>query len=214
MPKNKLKKINEYIELPNTFQAVNKLKGRWQEVFGNKNPIVIELACGRGEYTIGLAQLYPNKNFVGIDVKAARMWEGAKFAIENNLHNVAFLRIQIDFLLQYFEPSEVNEIWITFPDPQPQKSREKQRLTNPKFLNIYKELLGVNTNQTVNLKTDSDSLFQYTLQNMQDGAMQIMEVIMDVEKESPNKELNISTYYERKWRSEGISIKYLKFQFI
>ena len=155
MPKNKLRKFNEYESFPNTFDARNPLKGKWkQEVFKNRSPITLELACGRGEYTVGLAELHPDRNFIGIDVKAARMWKGAKYALEQNLHNVAFLRIQIDFLQDYFEAGEVDEIWIIFPDPQPQKTREKQRLSSLKFLNSYRKLLG--TFKSIHLKTDSD----------------------------------------------------------
>ncbi len=214
MAKNKLKKFTEYETFPNTFDARNQLKGKWHsEVFKNKNPITLELACGRGEYTVGLAQLYPERNFVGIDVKASRMWKGAKHAIENNLPNVAFIRIQIDFLNDYFEPGEVDEIWITFPDPQPQKPREKQRLTSPVFLGRYFTLLG--KNKSINLKTDSDSLLKYTLQVLQPIPVQIRELLLDIdEKEDLQEELKIRTYYENMWREKGIIIKYLNFRFV
>jgi len=114
MGKNKLKKFDQYNTFDNTFDARNQLKGKWHsDVFKNNNPITLELACGRGEYTVGLARLFPDRNFVGVDVKASRMWQGAKYAIEDNLNNVAFIRIQIDFILDYFEVGEVDEIWIT-----------------------------------------------------------------------------------------------------
>jgi tRNA (guanine-N7-)-methyltransferase len=212
MGKNKLKKFNEYDTFPNTFDARNQLKGKWAEtVFGNKNPITLELACGRGEYTVGLAEMYPERNFVGIDVKASRMWQGAKFALEKGLKNVAFIRIQIDFLNDYFAPGEVEEIWITFPDPQPQKPREKQRLTAPKFLEKYLLLMG--KGHCVNLKTDSDFLFNYTMQTIQDKDIIIREVLLDIDqKDDLQEELKIKTYYERMWREKGIVIKYLKFE--
>ncbi|MBL7838078.1 MAG: tRNA (guanosine(46)-N7)-methyltransferase TrmB [Bacteroidetes bacterium] len=212
MGKNKLKKFNEYNTFSNTFDARNQLKGKWgEQVFGNKNPITLELACGRGEYTIGLAKLYPNRNFIGIDVKASRMWQGAKIALENGLKNVAFIRIQIDFLQDYFEPGEVDEIWITFPDPQPQKPREKQRLTAPKFLDKYLQLMG--KGHHVNLKTDSDFLLNYTLQTIQDKDILVRELLLDIDqKDDLQDELKIRTYYERMWREKGILIKYLKME--
>lgn len=213
MPKNKLKKFNEYDSFSNTYDARNQLKGQWHnKVFGNNNPITLELACGRGEYTVGLAQMYPDRNFIGIDVKASRMWQGAKFALENQLPNIAFIRIQIDFLNDFFAEGEVDEIWITFPDPQPQKPREKQRLTSPKFLAKYRALLG--TGKFVNLKTDSDFLFNYTRQTIEQEPVQIEELLMDIDqKEGLQEELKIKTYYERMWRERGIIIKYLRFSF-
>ncbi|MFM6982498.1 MAG: tRNA (guanosine(46)-N7)-methyltransferase TrmB [Chitinophagaceae bacterium] len=213
MAKNKLKKFNEYASFPNTFDARNELKGKWHsEVFKNNNPITLELACGRGEYTVGLAKMFPERNFIGIDVKASRMWQGAKFAIEDNLPNVAFIRIQIDFLNDYFADGEVDEIWITFPDPQPQKPREKQRLTSPKFLGKYVTLLG--KNKAVNLKTDSDFLLNYTLKTLEPIPVIIKELLLNIdEKDDLQEELKIRTYYERMWREKGIIIKYLHFVF-
>ncbi|MCC6818188.1 MAG: tRNA (guanosine(46)-N7)-methyltransferase TrmB [Bacteroidia bacterium] len=213
MGKNKLKKFNEYNSFSNTFDARNQLKGLWaKEVFGNDNPITLELACGRGEYTVGLAEMYPDRNFVGIDVKASRMWLGAKNAAEKGLKNVAFIRIQIDFLNDYFAPGEVDEIWITFPDPQPQKPREKQRLTSPKFLEKYVSLLG--KSKFINLKTDSDFLLNYTLKTIEIIPVQIHELLLDIDqKDDLQSELKIMTYYERMWREKGIIIKYLKFSF-
>ena len=214
MGKNKLKKFNEYETFSNTFDARNHLKGKWHsEVFGNDRPITVELACGRGEYTVGLARLFPERNFVGIDVKASRMWKGAKYALENNLNNVAFIRIQIDFLEEYFEPGEIDEIWITFPDPQPQKPREKQRLTSPVFLGRYFTLLG--KNRMINLKTDSDFLLKYTLQMIEPLPVQVKELLLDIDqKDDLQDELKIRTYYENMWREKGIAIKYLRFCFV
>jgi tRNA (guanine-N7-)-methyltransferase len=141
------------------------------------------------------------------------MWQGAKYAIEDNLNNVAFIRIQIDFILDYFEVGEVDEIWITFPDPQPQKPREKQRLTSPNFIARYFQLLG--NNKHVNLKTDSDLLFAYTLKTLEPINAQVKELLFDIdEKEDLQEELKIKTYYENMWREKGIKIKYLKFCFV
>ncbi len=214
MAKNKLKKFNEYETFGNTFDARNQFKGKWHsEVFKNNKPITLELACGRGEYTVGLAQMYPDRNFVGLDVKAARMWQGAKFAIENNLQNIAFMRIQIDFLNDYFADGEIDEIWITFPDPQPQKTREKQRLTSPKFLGKYEQLIG--KGKFINLKTDSDFLLKYTLDTLTDRNVQISELYLNIDElDEMKEELKISTYYEKIWREKSILIKYLKFKFI
>ena len=213
MPKNKFKKFAEYESFHNTFDARNQLKGKWhQEVFKNNNPITLELACGRGEYSFGLAEHYPERNFIGIDVKAARMWEGAKKAIQAKINNVAFMRIQIDFIMDYFELGEIDEIWITFPDPQPQKTREKQRLTSPKFLDKYRLLLGIN--KSVHLKTDSDFLFKYTLDTLTPYPNQIIELLFNIDdKEDLQETLKIKTYYERMWRDKDIPIKYLNFQF-
>ncbi len=212
MPKNKLKKFNEYNLFPNTYDARNELKGKWNEqVFKNSNPIILELACGRGEYTIGLAKLYPNKNFIGIDVKTSRMWLGAKQAIEETLDNVAFLRIQIQFLDQYFSQNEVDEIWITFPDPQPQSPREKKRLTHDRFLKMYKYILK--TPHKIHLKTDSDLLYEYTLEKIKEHQLSIIENFPNIDQiEKMNDELKILTYYEKMWREKGIFIKYLSFQ--
>lgn len=213
MPKNKLRKFDEYNSFSNTFDARNQLKGKWgTSVFGNSNPITIELACGRGEYTVGLAAMFPDRNFIGIDVKASRMWKGAKHALDHQLGNVAFLRIQIDFLEEYFEKGEIDEIWITFPDPQPQKPREKQRLTSAKFIGRYYSLLGPGKN--INLKTDSDFFLNYTLKTLEPVNARIKELLFDIdEKEDLQEELKIKTYYENMWRERGIKIKYLKFCF-
>ncbi len=213
MPKNKLRKFDEYNSFGNTFDARNQLKGKWgTTVFGNSNPITVELACGRGEYTVGLAAMFPDRNFIGIDVKASRMWKGAKHALDTGLKNVAFLRIQIDFLEEYFESGEIDEIWITFPDPQPQKPREKQRLTSPKFIGRYFKLLGPGKN--INLKTDSDFFLNYTLKTLEPVNARVKELLFDIdEKEDLQEELIIKTYYEKMWRERGIKIKYLKFCF-
>lgn len=167
MGKDKLRRFAEIETFANVYQLEQgkALKGNWASAhFKNTNPIVLELACGKGEYSVNLARLFPEKNFIGVDYKGNRIWRGAKTAIEDGINNVAFLRIQIENLLDYFNEGEIDEIWITFPDPQPQDSREKKRLTFPAFLNRYKLVLKPGGN--VNLKTDNDQLYAYTCEKV------------------------------------------------
>jgi len=142
MGQKKLIRFAELETFSNVLQFPKNIKGKWNEFFKNENPITLELACGKGEYAVGLGRLYPQKNFVGIDIKGNRIWVGAKKALENNLENVAFLRTEIDKMNEYFAKNEVAEIWITFPDPQLRKSKAKKRLTHPKFLRLYHEFLN------------------------------------------------------------------------
>src|SRR5690606_17521039 len=179
--KNKLKRFKENETFSNVIQPTREevvsgdfyLKGKWnQEIFKNDNPIVLELGCGKGEYSVGLSQKYPNKNFIGIDIKGARMWVGAKQAEALNLNNVAFLRTRIDFIEQAFAKDEVDEIWITFPDPQPQKTRERKRLTHLRFLERYRNLLK--KGGIVHLKTDSRLLYDFTLEVIKDNKLELI----------------------------------------
>lgn len=188
------------------------LKGEWATFFGNTNPIVIELGCGKGEYTIGLASLYPDKNFIGIDIKGARLWRGAKTALENKQSNVAFLRSQISLIDQLFASGEVSEIWITFPDPQIKYKRTKHRLTNRDFLKKYREILK--ENGTVHLKTDSEFMHGYTLGLLQGLGLEILYANHDVYKNegSPMEVLGIQTFYENQYLEKGKPITYLKFR--
>lgn len=210
MAKHKLKQFSEFESFENTFSFAEEQKGKWHTYFGNENPIVLELACGKGEYTLGLAEIYPEKNFIGVDIKGNRMWRGAKTALENKLSNVAFLRTQIERIEDYFAAGEVSEIWITFADPQPRESKEKKRLTHPLFLNKYRRI-GV-PGIYLNLKTDSDLLYAFTLEVIE-------SLKLDKEVDHPNiyqwtdrpEALNIQTYYEKRWLLEGISIKYVRF---
>lgn len=160
MGQKKLIRFAELKTFPNVLQFPENMAGTWKDYFRNSNPIILELACGKGEYALGLGLLYPQKNFIGIDLKGNRLWVGAKKALQQGLQNVAFLRTQIDQLPEYFANSEVNEIWITFPDPQLRMSKAKKRLTHPKFLRIYQQLL-VNGGK-IHLKTDSPDLYQFT----------------------------------------------------
>lgn len=204
--------FNLYFEqLPEGFP----LKGKWHsDVFKNNNPIVVELGCGRGEYTIGLAENNNQKNFIGVDVKGNRIWTGAKHAIDNNLKHVAFLRTRIDFIDYCFAENEVSEIWITFPDPQPQKTRERKRLTNFNFfLNRYKKVLK--PGGLVHLKTDSTSFYEYTLEVIKENNLNLLFATNDLYNNCPpdREELTrIKTYYEKLFTEKGERIKYCCFQ--
>lgn len=216
MGKDKLRRFAEIATFHNVKQLDEGkvLKGNWNiSQFNNKNPVILELACGKGEYTVNLAKLFPEKNFIGIDYKGNRIWRGAKTAIEENIPNVAFLRIQIENLLDYFEENEISEIWITFPDPQPQDSREKKRLTFPKFLERYKALLvegGI-----VHLKTDNDQLHSYTLEKIEELGLNLKVRTEDLyNSEFADEVLSIKTYYEKKYLARDKNINYLKFSFV
>lgn len=160
MAQKKLVRFAELETFANVLQYPKNIRGNWHQFFKNDNPIVLELACGKGEYAVGLAQLYPDKNFIGVDLKGNRIWVGAKKAIQQNLINVAFLRIQIDRINEFFSEEEISEIWITFPDPQLRLSRSKKRLTHPKFLRLYQQILQ--RGGKINLKTDSPDLYFFT----------------------------------------------------
>lgn len=191
-------------------------KGRWrEEVFGNSGPIVLELGCGKGEYTVGLAQRYPDKNFIGIDIKGARMHSGACTARDNNMKNVAFLRTNIELLDRFFTPGEVDEIWITFPDPQMKKPRK--RLTGTTFMKLYRKVLK--PSGIINLKTDSPFLYTYTSLMVKLNGFPVTADSPDLYDTAAPHATNldsalrdIRTYYERQWLSRGLTIKYLSFQ--
>ena len=197
----------------NVFELDTSLKGLWHaNYFKNDNPIVLELGCGRGEYTVGMAQMFPEKNFIGVDIKGSRIWRGAKTAFEEEMPNVAFLRCQIDHIMEYFGENEVSEIWITFPDPQPQESREKKRLTHPRFLAKYKEILP--DGAFINLKTDSQELHAWTVEMLKEQGHKI-EFFTDDLYASAMKDdplLNIKTTYESRFLAEGKKITYVRFQ--
>lgn len=209
MGKNKLARFEQNLTFKNMIQLPETMKGQWNAFFENDQPITLELACGHGAYTVGLSRLFPHRNFVGIDRKGARMWKGAKTALEENLNNAAFMRIQIDHCAEHFAPGEIEEIWITFPDPQPNKDRKK--LTHPMFLERYKQFLK--PGGLIHLKTDDDHLYEYTLDLIHQNNFTILQNIKDVyAADTVSNELNIKTYYEQKWLEKGKTIKYIQFQ--
>lgn len=221
MAKRKLQRFAEVetfdnvIQMPFTkVQEGVEYKGRWaSDFFHNTNPIVLELGCGKGEYTVGLASKYPGKNFIGLDIKGNRLWRGAKTAIEEGLNNVAFIRTRIDFIENCFEENEVSEIWITFPDPQPQEGKAKKRLTSPLFLSRYKKLLI--PEGYIHLKTDSFPLYEYTLEVIQEGNHTLVLDTSDLYNEKDeNFDLAkaFQTYYEKRFLEEGKTINYIRFQ--
>ena len=218
MAKNKLKKFEDLKELPNTLQPTIKnlrsgfyLKGNWQrEFFRNNNPIVLELGCGKGEYSIGLAKKYSNINFIGIDIKGARIWSGAREAYDQEMKNVAFLRIPIEFINNCFGKNEIDEIWITFPDPQLKLKRAKKRLTHPNFLNLYNNFLK--KNGIIHLKTDSQRLHLFTLEIIHKEKHILFDSNPNLYANSCIKDdLNLKTYYERKFLEKGKPITYIRF---
>jgi len=213
--KDKLRRFAEIDTFSNVLQldAGKPFKGQWNAgFFKNNSPVVLELACGKGEYTVNLATMFPDKNFIGIDYKGNRIWRGAKTALEDGVNNVAFLRIQIETLVDYFGPGEVDEIWVTFPDPQPQLSREKKRLTSSRFLNMYKVILK--PGGFVNLKTDNDGLHAYTVEKIAETDLNLHIRTEDLyHSEHANEVLNIKTYYEKKYLKVNKNINYLKFSF-
>lgn len=220
MGKNKLKRWSELnsfrhvIQPPfeDIFRKDYELKGKWNSsFFGNSSPIVLELGCGKGEYTVNLAKKYPSKNFIGIDIKGARMWKGASEAASANLGNVAFLRTRIEFINSFFDTDEVDEIWITFPDPQVKQRRADKRLTAPGFLNSYRNFLR--DNGIIHLKTDSIELYDYTTQLVKQNRLEIVQSTPDLYSWSPENEiLGIRTYYEQIYLDQGKKITYTAFR--
>ncbi|MBX2946916.1 MAG: tRNA (guanosine(46)-N7)-methyltransferase TrmB [Cyclobacteriaceae bacterium] len=191
-----------------------QIKGNWLTgYFKNTNPISVELACGRGEYTVGLASLFPDRNFIGVDIKGERIWKGSTIAVEKQLANVAFLRTQILHIENFFDREEIDELWLTFPDPRPRKRDIKRRLTSPRFLEMYKRL--VRPGGIVRLKTDNTSLFQYTLEELENRS-DITDLVytFDLYQSDLRPEcFDIKTRYEEAFASQGETIKYLRFRF-
>lgn len=216
--KNKLKRFLENETFKNVIQPdreevlnIFHLKGKWATFFENKNPIVVELGCGKGEYSVALAKKYPNKNFIGIDIKGARFWRGAKTATEENLSNVAFLRTQIELIEYCFEFSEISEIWITFPDPQIKYKRTKHRLINEDFLRKYQNVLS--DKGSIHLKTDSEFLHGYLLGFLHGGAHEVIYANHDIYNSSgvPEETTGIQTFYEKQYLNQKTPITYIKF---
>lgn len=219
MGKNKLAKFANMEAYPHVFQypfAVLQekgfeMKGKWNEkFFKNSNPIILELGCGKGEYTVGLAKLYPDNNFIGVDIKGARMWSGAKQSLEEGLSNVAFLRTHIELLTHFFEEGEVSEIWITFPDPQ--MNKVNRRMTSTRFMKLYGQL--IKPNGVIHLKSDSNFMFTYTSQMVGLNNQRVLFKTDDLyHSELVDDVLTIKTFYEQQWIARGLNIKYIKFEY-
>jgi len=210
MAQKKLKRFGEIKTFPNVLEYPENIKGNWNKFFKNENPIVLELACGKGEYTTGLAQRYPEKNFIGVDIKGNRLWVGATFSLKNKLENTAFLRIQIDKIIQYFSPAEVEEIWITFPDPQLRLSKANKRLTHPKFLRLYQQILK--PDGKIHLKTDSPDLYFFTKTVIElYGLKKIIDYNNVYQQENLSDILKIQTHYEKLDIAKSATIFYLCF---
>ena len=196
----------------NIILKAHPIKGRWhRDMFRNDNPLVLELGCGRGEYTTGLAKMFPEKNFIGVDIKGARMWRGARTSNEKNLRNAAFLRTRIEFINSFFQEDEVDEIWITFPDPHPGLRNANKSLTSPWYLNAYRKLLK--NNGTIHLKTDNKELFRYTRRVAELNHLEILSETEDLYAGTIHDDiLSIRTHYEEIFFRQGIKITYLKFR--
>ncbi|MBN2681202.1 MAG: tRNA (guanosine(46)-N7)-methyltransferase TrmB [Bacteroidales bacterium] len=220
MSKKKLSRFKELSGFDNTFEPEFSdvfsqnyfLKGKWNaEVFKNNNPIILELGCGKGEYTIGLAKHFPGKNFIGIDIKGARMWRGAKTAIEESIKNVRFIRTRIEHISSFFAPEEIDEIWLTFPDPQAKDRRYKKRLSSSRFLSAYQKVLK--EKGIVHLKTDSKLLHDYTVQLADYNKIKILECTSDLYNSALNGPVKeIQTFYETQFLQKGMPITYLKLE--
>lgn len=218
MGKNKLKKFSELEDLSFVYQYPRARlltegfpdKGKWREnIFGQEGPIVLELGCGKGEYTVALAKQSPGKNFVGVDIKGARIWTGAKEIEKEQIGNAKFLRTEIENLTEFFAPEEIDEIWITFPDPQMQKSRK--RLTSTRFMNLYSKILKPGA--TIHLKTDSPFLYEYTSRMIKTNGFDVIRITDDLYGTGEeNPEQSIKTFYEAQWLSRGKKIKMISFR--
>ena len=217
MGKGKLQKFAEMANFANVMQPNIKdyvdrdfeLKGKWNGFFGNSGPIILELGCGKGEYTVGLAQKYPDRNFIGIDIKGARIYTGAKRALEMGLKNVLFIRTKIDFLKTFFADSEVSEIWLPFPDPQ--RKKQKRRLLNAKFLNLYRDILK--DGGIVHLKTDNPNLYLYTMKMIEYNSIEVIAATDDLyASDIQGDAKDVKTYYEKMFLEEGKKINYIEFK--
>jgi tRNA (guanine-N7-)-methyltransferase len=210
MGQKKLVRFAELKTFRNVLENPLNMSGRWNDFFSNTNPVILELACGKGEYAVGLGGLFPDKNFIGIDLKGNRIWVGAKKALEQNMANVAFLRTQIDQISEHFSNDEIDEIWITFPDPQLRKSKAKKRLTHPKFLRLYQQILK--PGGLIHLKTDSPDLYQFTKLVVGLYDCKLIYDLDDVYRNaSISPELKIKTHYEKLDIAQSNRIHYLCF---
>ncbi|WP_422353968.1 tRNA (guanosine(46)-N7)-methyltransferase TrmB [Roseivirga pacifica] len=218
MGRSKLKRFAENLERENILQDekpnFDKLKGNWnKEHFKNDLPLIVELGCGKGEYSVGLAERFPQNNFIGVDVKGDRLWVGSTEAMEKGIDTVAFLRAQIQQIDTFFNENEVSEFWITFPDPRPKKRDVKRRLTSPRFLEMYKKLLK--PEGIVNFKTDNTALFEYTLETLQERKdIKDLKFTFDLyNSDLQEYTFGIKTTFEKKYLEKGVEIKYMQFKF-
>lgn len=224
MGKNKLGKFAEnetfkHVFQPTAEESLNKNyvnRGKWRKnYFKNENPLILEIGCGKGEYSVGLGKKFTDKNFIGIDIKGARIWRGAKTVADDKMKNVAFLRTRAEFIERYFDKNEVDEIWITFADPQPKK--ERKRLTSPRFIEHYRNL--IKEGGIIHLKTDSDILYEYTMEQIQEQGYELImesnhlygELIQNLDEDT-QQIMNIKTHYEKIFSDKGFDIKYVKFR--
>lgn len=216
MPKKKHARFAENLTFPHMFQLTFndlqegfELKGKWEAFFGNDNPIILELGCGKGEYIVALSERYPDRNFIGFDIKGARMWRGAKTTHENNVRNAAFVRTRIDQIECVFDKDEVSGIWITFPDPQPAKPRK--RLTSPMFLNRYRKFLRPGS--IIHLKTDNTEFFNFTLNTVKEEGLELLFHTYDLYNSNLSDDVMLTqTHYEKIFLHKGMPIKYLRFK--
>jgi tRNA (guanine-N7-)-methyltransferase len=215
MGRSKLERFQVIADRRNVIEPGKELfdtiKGNWaDEFFGNKHDLVVEIGCGKGEYTIGMANLFPNRNFVGVDIKGSRIWKGSTLAEEGGLTNVAFLRQFVENLGDSFAPQEISEIWVTFPDPRPRKGEAKKRLTSSRFLDLYESL--IKPGGIIHFKTDDLDLFQFTLDLLQSRQARDLIYTFDLyESDLQHHTLNIQTTYEKRFLAEGVKIKYLQY---
>lgn len=198
-------------DMPHVFEYPEGVAGTWSSFFGNNNPVVLEVGCGTGSYTIGLAEMHPNKNYIGLDIKGARMWHGATHVKNTGLKNAAFIRTQMESIDKYFAPGEVDEIWITFPDPQPRPSKENKRLPGQRFLNLYTQFLK--PGGIIHLKTDNADLFEFAVEIAGQNNTEILKITRDLYSEDwVTDELSIKTVFETKFLAMGIPIKYISYK--
>ncbi len=221
MGKNKLKRFAENATFDHVFQPAQKelvgvdheMKGKWNEFFKNNHPITLELGCGGGEYTVDLAKRYPERNYIGIDIKGARLWKGARIAKDNGINNIAFIRTRIHNISSFFtEGEKINELWITFPDPQPRDGKSNKRLTSSEYLERYRKFCT--SDCIVNLKTDSAFLYNYTLNEViKDGELTLLQKSEDVYVDFTSGPLvEVQTFYEKMWLKDGLKIHYLQWK--
>ena len=219
MGKGKLKKFSEMENFPNVLQPSFRevfgqdyaYKGRWKEFFGNDRPVMLELGCGKGEYTTGMARMFPENNYIGVDIKGSRIWTGARLALDEGLANVAFIRTSVEVIGSFFGSGEISGIWIAFPDPQVKKRRRKKRLTAARFLNEYRKFLV--SGGTISLKTDNALLYRYTLDLLEGNGAEIISSTEDLYAAGdPGGLPGIMTYYEQQYLGEGRKIHFLSFR--